>query len=203
MVYVLNDFQTGNEYSEDFHPDDLSQHIKILLSKIPQDTHIDGDTDSLSELNNTTSSNSSVRNSDSISYRRHPKEASEAPTDPMSTEMILEEIKRFEKELAHIKKLTLYYLLLSNAILFLFTTFINYVFEKGNWALSDSFWFSFTAFTTLGYGDVVPEKRTTMAFFGLFVVLGISLFSYIIVLSVDFFYNYAKKKIDGYLAKFG
>ncbi|OLY84709.1 Outward-rectifier potassium channel TOK1 [Smittium mucronatum] len=197
MVYVLKDIQTSYDYDEDFHPDDISQHINNLLRRIPKDEMDSDESNSLSELSEASTSSSQSRiSSESLAHRRQSHESLAAAVPPA---LLLAEIKRFEKELIDIKLRSFYYLVTIHFIFFIVSAGINYVFELGNWTFSDAFWFSFVSFTSLGYGDTVPNNKVTMAFFGLFVVFGISIFSSVIVLAVDIYITFTKKRINRFL----
>ncbi|OLY85655.1 Outward-rectifier potassium channel TOK1 [Smittium mucronatum] len=100
MVYVLKDIQTSYDYDEDFHPDDISQHINNLLRRIPRDAVDPNEENSLSELSETsTTSSQSLTSSDSLVHRRQSHESLAAAVPPA---LLLSEIKRFEKELVDI-----------------------------------------------------------------------------------------------------
>ncbi|OLY84710.1 Potassium voltage-gated channel subfamily KQT member 4 [Smittium mucronatum] len=199
MVYVLEDVQTSYDYDEDFYPNDINQHINNLLHRIPKGAVDSDSANSLSELTETPISSSHlIISSESLTRRRQSHESVAAAVSPS---LLLAEIKRFEKELVDIKIRSLFYLIITHFIFFLTSTGINYAFEYGMWSFSDSFWFSFVTFTTLGYGKTVPNNQVTMAFFGLFVVLGVSIFSSVVVLAIDLIVMFTKKKIDRFLYK--
>ncbi|OMJ11532.1 Potassium channel subfamily K member 18 [Smittium culicis] len=240
-IFVLNDIRTCYTYDEEYHPDDINQHINNLVRYIKENSRdypfpedelniSNSDTNLLSSEANDpnselalsytntrltkvltrvnhydTNTPSSYNGSDNENDNSDPAgniiaQSFKHVSKAAKSKLFLSEINRFEKELLTIKLKSIYILFFSHLLYFLFSSAITFFLENDHWTFMDAFWFSFVSFSTLGYGDIVPKNKATMAFFCFFVIYGISIFSSFIVLAADLINHFTKSKINSILS---
>ncbi|PVV00777.1 hypothetical protein BB560_004830 [Smittium megazygosporum] len=90
-----------------------------------------------------------------------------------------------------------------NLFMICFSSLIFYLLEKPRWGYGNALWFSFIAFTTIGYGDTVLNSQISIIIFNFIILFCVAMFAAMIGLAVDRFELYlncmmnrnSKKKI--------
>ena len=92
-------------------------------------------------------------------------------------------------------KRKLYYALGLIIFLLVLGTFVfNYI---ENWSYINSFYFSVSTLTTVGYGDLVPSHDISKIVTSIYVLLGVGIFLYSIsIVSEHYFYKRLNKTSD-------
>ncbi|PVV00874.1 hypothetical protein BB560_004728 [Smittium megazygosporum] len=97
----------------------------------------------------------------------------------------------------------LIFVVVINLFMTCFSSLIFYLLEKPRWGYGNALWFSFIAFTTIGYGDTVLNSQISIIIFNFIILFCVAMFAAMIGLAVDRFELYlncmmnrnSKKKI--------
>lgn len=91
----------------------------------------------------------------------------------------------FKKEI-NLSKVKIYYALIFILILLTIGTFLFSYTE--NWSYIDSFYFSTSTLTTVGYGDLVPLHDTSKIITSVYALLGVGTFLFCLSVIAEYYF---------------
>ncbi|KAJ2160435.1 Potassium channel [Coemansia sp. RSA 552] len=103
--------------------------------------------------------------------------------DPVTGEMRRRRRRRGPRDVTK----QLWVALVINITFWLASAAIFYACERAEWSYFDAMWFCYVAFTTIGYGDIVPQTTEGMVTFICLCFIAVGLETFLVVSSVSFF----------------